>query len=445
MPSPHRNRPLLTVAIPAYNNGHLLRLALQSLTRQTMPADRFEVVVVDDGSDPPLEPVIAGFAAALDIVHVRQPDNRGRSVTRNRAIAEARSDVVMFLDADHCVHPEALQRHWDFHAARDLAPGVLLGRSLVVDWAAVAALTEGRDPEPAEIGDYGEDIRDYVFTAAHRRRDWVRAPWVTAYSGNASVDRATLLAIGGFDEDLRTWGGEDFDLFYRVFHHHGGDPGVFVMGHDVVCYHLPHFRVWSTLIEQLAGNYQVIWRKHRRYDIELFGLPGHSGVAIRRIMWAADGIEACRKHGLGQVARLPAALRGELDGSRALVAGFGAGALPLADDAVTFDHDAPLTERNPHLVGLKTPYPDGRFERVVNVDLWRFLGPEELGGLVTEALRIGGRLDLVSTDRSVEPAAMLPLPFVADLGYVHTMLSSHLDSQLSHVDGCDLLTVRRRA
>src|SRR5262245_57261517 len=137
MPSPRPERPLLTVAVPAYNNGHLLRLALQSLTRQTMPADRFEVVVVDDGSDPPLEPVIAEFATALDIVHIRQSRNRGRSVTRNRAIAEARSDVVMFLDADHCVHPDALQRHRDFHTARDLAPGVLLGRSLVVDWAAV--------------------------------------------------------------------------------------------------------------------------------------------------------------------------------------------------------------------------------------------------------------------------------------------------------------------
>jgi glycosyltransferase involved in cell wall biosynthesis len=438
-------RPLLTVAIPAYDNGHLLRLALRSLTRQTMPADRFEVVVVDDGSQPPLEPVIAEFTGTLDIVHIRQSRNRGRSVTRNRAIAEARSDVVMFLDADHCVHPEAVRRHWEFHAARDFAPGVLLGRSLVVDWAAVAALTQGRTPEPAEVGDYGEDIRDYVFSAAHRRRDWVRAPWVTAYSGNASVDRATLLAIGGFDEDLHNWGGEDFDLFYRVFHHHGGDPGVFVMGHDVVCYHLPHFRVWSTLIDQLARNYQTIWRKHRRYDIELFGLPGHSGVAVKRIMWAGDAIEACRKHGLGQVARLPGALREEvLRTGSALVVGFGASGLALAEESVTFDHDAPLTERNPHLVGLKTPYGDGRFDRVVNVDLWRFLGPEDLGGLVTEALRVGGRLDLVSTDATTTSAAMLPLPFAADLGYVRTMLSTHLDAELSHVDGCDVLSVRRR-
>src|SRR5262249_735404 len=123
-------RPLLSVAIPAYNNGHLLALTLESLTRQTMPAEDFEVVVVDDGSEPPLASGVGPFADRLQLTHLRHPPNRGRSVTRNRAWQAARADVVLFIDSDCCAHPTLVQRHYDFHAARELRPGVLLGRVL---------------------------------------------------------------------------------------------------------------------------------------------------------------------------------------------------------------------------------------------------------------------------------------------------------------------------
>ena len=112
----------LTVAIPAYNNGDLLGLTLESLTRQRIEPSRFDVVVVDDGSEPCLAPVVQPFHARLRLRYVRQPVNQGRAATRNRAIEAATGDVLLFLDADSCAHPDLLARHWRFHADRSGGP-----------------------------------------------------------------------------------------------------------------------------------------------------------------------------------------------------------------------------------------------------------------------------------------------------------------------------------
>ena len=435
------SRPRLSVTIPVFNNGHLLTLALQALTRQSMPRHEFEVIVVDDGSDPSLEPVVAPFADALPLTYLRHSPNQGRSVARNRAIARARGDVILLLDADHCAHPELLRRHWEFHAARGLRPGVQLGRAILVDWAAIEALKQGDTPTPDMVGDYREDVRDYLLASAHRRRDFARAPWVYGHTNNASVDRASLLAVGGFDEELVTWGGEDNELFYRLFHHHDRDPGLFAIGDDAITYDLPHFRPWRVLMAQLAENFQHIARKHPRYDIEFFGFPGLWSNAVRRIAWFEDALDAARAHGLGRVDRLPADYQRELAGEDCLLIGYGASKLDLGPGSITFDHDAPASRDNLHLAGLLTPFEGDRFDRVVSVDLWRFHNPEDLGTFLEEARRLAGRVDFVCTDLSIPPAAMLPLPFARDLDFLRTTVEPYLPVRQTSAEGCVILSV----
>jgi glycosyltransferase involved in cell wall biosynthesis len=432
--------PVLSVCVPAFGNGHLLTRTLDALTRQTLPATAYEVIVVDDGSDPPLDPIIAAFLDRLPLTHLRQ-ENRGRSGARNRAMAAARGRVIVFLDADQAADPGLLRAHHDFHATRGFGPGVLLGRAITADWAAIGEFSRGRTPTPAMADDSRGDVRDYLLRLPNFRAGLARAPWICAHTNNASIDRATAEAVGGFDEALTTWGGEDNEFFYRAFVHHDRDPKLFGIGDDAVSYDLPHFRVWPLLMAQLADNVRHIFGKHPRYDMELFTVPGLWTTTLRRITWFEDSLTAARTHRLGRADLLPGTLTDRLRGTDALVIGFGADRLDLGPGAAVFDHDSPAVGRNRHLAGLVVPEPDGRYTGVVAVDLWRFLPPEDLSILVLESLRVGGRIDLVATGAPIPAADLLPLPFVEDLDYLRDTVAGHLPLRISDHDGARVLTV----
>ena len=93
------NHRLLTVAIPCHEGAGRLPELLDALIRQDGPADRFEVLVVDNASRVPLAPTIAHYEAHLPIRVVRE-ERLGLSHARNRALEEARTPVLLFLDDD---------------------------------------------------------------------------------------------------------------------------------------------------------------------------------------------------------------------------------------------------------------------------------------------------------------------------------------------------------
>jgi glycosyltransferase involved in cell wall biosynthesis len=435
---------LVSVVIAAFNNGHILDLTLRSLVRQTMPRDEFEVVVADDGSEPPLESIADRFAADLRVVYLRHTPNRGRASARNLAIGKAQADIVLIIDADSYAHPDLVRRHWRFHAARGPRPGVLSGRRFEIDWAGAAALKQGRTPAPPLVGEYRDDLRDAALSQPHVRRDMVHAPWLYTFTHNVSLHRATLDAVGGFDEEYVSWGVEDLELFYRIFHRHRPVRDVFRLDPDAICYHLPHFRSLRQQIAGLDANLAHLYRTHRRYDIELLlGAAGTLVPVLKRITWYGHAIAASREQGLGEVARLPDRCRRAVQEAPALLIGFGTPALPRHPESVTFDHGVPASDSNLHLLGLRVPFETGRFAHVVNVDLWRFLTPEDLSGSLTEALRVATAAHLVRTRRGIDPAAILPAPFVDDITYVRDMLDPYFDVELWDTpEGEQILTVR---
>ena len=86
---------LVSVVIPAYNRGDLLRRALASVMSQSWRP--VEAVVVDDGSEEDLGAVVAEFGGVARMV--RQA-NSGVTAARNRGMEEARGEFIAFLDSD---------------------------------------------------------------------------------------------------------------------------------------------------------------------------------------------------------------------------------------------------------------------------------------------------------------------------------------------------------
>jgi glycosyltransferase involved in cell wall biosynthesis len=95
----------VTAAITTYNRAAFLPGALESIFAQTRPAD--EVLVVDDGSTDDTRGVLAGYG---DRVRVVRQENAGRSGARNRAVEEARGELLSFLDSDDRWLPSKLER-----------------------------------------------------------------------------------------------------------------------------------------------------------------------------------------------------------------------------------------------------------------------------------------------------------------------------------------------
>jgi glycosyltransferase involved in cell wall biosynthesis len=95
----------VTAAITTYNRAAFLPGALESVFAQTRPAD--EVLVVDDGSTDDTRDVLDAYRDRVRVVH---QENAGRSGARNRAVEEARGELLSFLDSDDRWLPGKLER-----------------------------------------------------------------------------------------------------------------------------------------------------------------------------------------------------------------------------------------------------------------------------------------------------------------------------------------------
>jgi glycosyltransferase involved in cell wall biosynthesis len=198
-----RAHPYLSVVVPTYNRKDLLCVTLGALARQVYPPDRFEVVTVSDGSSDGTNEMVTEYAreAPYRLRLIRQ-DNAGVARARNRGIHEATGEVIVFLDDDIEVVPEFLAAHAAHYVPDDNAAVV----------GCIAPDLQRRHKEPPWIAwEHAMLERNY----RRWRTDGGEAPGPDHfYTGNASVRRADVLRIGGFDESLKRQ--EDTELAYRL-------------------------------------------------------------------------------------------------------------------------------------------------------------------------------------------------------------------------------------
>ena len=91
-----------SIVVPVYNRPVEIRELLRSLTHQRFT--QFEVIIVDDGSQPPVHEAVAAFAEELDLRYFYIP-NRGQGFARNYGFEQARGAYFVVFDSD-CLIPE---------------------------------------------------------------------------------------------------------------------------------------------------------------------------------------------------------------------------------------------------------------------------------------------------------------------------------------------------
>ncbi len=177
-----------TIQLCTYNRAALLERVLDACFEQTVPADAYEVVLVDDGSSDGTPAVIerARARAACRLTVVRQ-SNSGLAKGRNAGIARASGERIAFIDDDVLVLPNFVEEHLRSHAAHPDA--IVRGGAIEV---------ESFDVLPPPVW----SIRNYSGNYF----------WTT----NVSVPLATVRAAGGFDESFSEYGWEDIELGLRL-------------------------------------------------------------------------------------------------------------------------------------------------------------------------------------------------------------------------------------
>lgn len=122
--------PSVTLVVSCFNEAAVIADKLENALRTDYPADRFEVVVVSDGSDDGTDDIVTSFASR-GVRLVRQEGRLGKTMGLNQALETIESDIVVFSDANALYEPEAIRRlvaH--FH---DEQVGYVVGAALYTD------------------------------------------------------------------------------------------------------------------------------------------------------------------------------------------------------------------------------------------------------------------------------------------------------------------------
>lgn len=103
----------LSIIVPIYNVEKFLRKCIESLEKQDIAQDRYEVILVNDGSTDRSGEICQELAGRYANIRVFNEENRGASTARNTGMDAAKGKYIMFVDPDDYIEPNVIGRVLD--------------------------------------------------------------------------------------------------------------------------------------------------------------------------------------------------------------------------------------------------------------------------------------------------------------------------------------------
>jgi glycosyltransferase involved in cell wall biosynthesis len=195
--------PQLSVIIPTYNRAKLLARGLESLTVQTLPRERFEVLVVDDGGTDDTETTCREFAGRLPLRYFRL-QHAGTSAAKNLGIFAAAAPLLLLFDDDDYGSEDLLREHVASHERHPDETVAVLGYTT---WAPALAVSE--------VMDYVMNVGHFLFSYTPLK-DGQYLDWTYFWAGRISCKKAFLTERGIFRQQFQAAALEDIELGYRL-------------------------------------------------------------------------------------------------------------------------------------------------------------------------------------------------------------------------------------
>jgi len=239
----------VSIVIPTHNRVDILRSALACLEAQTVPADMFEVLVVDDASADGTNVFLTSYSPPFAFRHFRQERCGGPAIARNVGILAAKGDIVLILNDDALLAPDSLAIHIAVQRALSKSPVSVLGRFDLPE-----AFCE-------TLWGYMLQHSDLLFRYPNleHNRVYGHGCW---WSCHISTPRKALLEAGLFDENFTkgAWGAEDQELGRRLV-----ETGVPVLFRDDCrAVHMHHLTVdgFASMSRVRGGGGVLLYAKH---------------------------------------------------------------------------------------------------------------------------------------------------------------------------------------
>lgn len=259
---PHNNEnatshlPSVSVVIPAYNRAEFVQTCLASVFSQTYPLDRYEVILVDDGStDRTVEQVRELAQQWGGSFRLIQKPNGGPASARNAGFRASQAEIIAFIDSDCVAEAGWLEKLVSALAASDASGvGGPLANVSPKGW----------------VSHYLNCTSFFRHRVRHGKVDYL-------LTANVAFRRSALLAVNGFSE-MGVWG-EDADLSFRLVQ--AGYP-LLLTGQGIVTHYGTPVSIYE-LIKNLYrygyGNY-VLSHNWRNGRTPLMEITRHGGAVF---------------------------------------------------------------------------------------------------------------------------------------------------------------------
>lgn len=196
--------PLLSAVVATHDRPDLLQGLLGDLAKQDLSHEKFEILLCDDGSSQPVQPLVEVMQtqekrlAALQI-RVQRGPQAGPAAARNRVLNLVRGEWVLFLNDDVRIAPDLLKKHLQMQQAK---PRALMGRFVF--------------PPELRADLFHRVVEDLGLIGTRCMRPARPLPPLYFWTGNLSLPTWAWREVGGFDPGFAEPKGEDVDLGYRL-------------------------------------------------------------------------------------------------------------------------------------------------------------------------------------------------------------------------------------
>lgn len=220
--------PLISVIIPCYNHGRYLQEAFESIYSQGYP--NIEIIVVDDGSTDNTREVTE---KNVGVKYIYQ-ENKGLSAARNTGIKNSKGDLLIFLDADDWLLPNAISTNFNFLKDNVQSAFVSGGYRLVFE-------------NSGKITDTTYEVHSDHYI------HFLESNYIGMHA--AVMYQRWIFDEFSFEETLSSC--EDYDLYLRISHTYH----VFHHGEIIAAYRMHDFNMSSNIPAMLKGVLKVLKRQ----------------------------------------------------------------------------------------------------------------------------------------------------------------------------------------